>query len=104
MALLADDDVVVDQDSERLGRGHDLAGHLDVGARRRGVARRVSAAARTSFSSVIAASPMPGTSRNSSSGAFTASAKVPKRATRALARGLVSRRGAARNRISSSSS
>ncbi len=26
MALLADDDVVVDQDSERLGRGHDLAG------------------------------------------------------------------------------
>jgi hypothetical protein len=47
---------------------------------------------------------MPGTSRKSSSGAFIASAKVPKRAISALAMGLVSRRGAARNRISSSSS
>ena len=32
VALLADDDVVVDQDPERLGRGHDLPGHLDIGA------------------------------------------------------------------------
>ncbi len=32
MALLADDDVVVDDDTERLGRVDDLLGHLDVGA------------------------------------------------------------------------
>jgi len=64
----------------------------------------LSAAARTSLSSPTAASPMPGTSRKSSSGAFIASAKVRKRAISALAMGLVSRRGAARNRISSSSS
>jgi len=30
MALLADDDVVVDDHAERLARGHDLLGHLDV--------------------------------------------------------------------------
>src|SRR5262245_3311978 len=31
MALLADDDVVVDHHPERLARGHDLLGHLDIG-------------------------------------------------------------------------
>ena len=41
MALLADDDVVVHQDAERLRGGDDLLGHLDIGARRRGVARGV---------------------------------------------------------------
>ena len=41
MALLADDDVVVDHDPERLGRAHDLLGHLDIGLWRGGVARGV---------------------------------------------------------------
>ena len=31
MALLADNDVVVHQDAETLGRRHDLLGHLDIG-------------------------------------------------------------------------
>ena len=31
MALLADDDVVVDHGPERLALGHDLLGHLDIG-------------------------------------------------------------------------
>jgi hypothetical protein len=38
MPLLADDDVVVHQDAERLGGGDDLLGHLDIGARGRGIA------------------------------------------------------------------
>ncbi len=32
MPVLADDDVVVDGDAERLCRLHDRAGHVDVGA------------------------------------------------------------------------
>jgi len=39
----------------------------------------LTAAARTSLSSVMAASPMPGTSANSASGAFMTSAKEPNR-------------------------
>jgi hypothetical protein len=31
MAVLADDDVVVDRDAERLGDVDDLLGHLDIG-------------------------------------------------------------------------
>lgn len=38
IALLADNDVIVDGDAERLGAVDDLLGHLDVGARRRRVA------------------------------------------------------------------
>jgi hypothetical protein len=36
MALLADDDVVVDHDPEILGRPDELLGHLDIGAGRVG--------------------------------------------------------------------
>jgi hypothetical protein len=39
MPLPADDDVVVDGDAQRRRDVDDLAGHLDVGARGRGVAR-----------------------------------------------------------------
>jgi len=39
MALAADHQVVVDGDAERLGRRPDLARHLDVAARRLGIAR-----------------------------------------------------------------
>ena len=39
IAVLADDDVVVDGDAERLGGVDDLFGHFDVGTRRRRVAR-----------------------------------------------------------------
>lgn len=38
IALLADDDVIVDGDAKRLGAVDNLLGHLDVGARRRRVA------------------------------------------------------------------
>jgi hypothetical protein len=38
MAFLADDNVVVHRDAERLCHGDDLLRHLDVGARRRRVA------------------------------------------------------------------
>jgi len=38
MPLLADDDVVVHRNTERLRHRDDLLRHLDVGARRRGVA------------------------------------------------------------------
>ena len=41
VALLADDDVVVHHDAERLRGSDDLLGHLDVGARRRRIARGV---------------------------------------------------------------
>ena len=41
MALLADDDVVVDHDPEILGRPDDLLGHLEIGAGRRRIARGV---------------------------------------------------------------
>jgi len=41
MPLFAYDDVVVDGDAERGGDGDDLLRHLDVGARPRGVSRRV---------------------------------------------------------------
>src|SRR3546814_17422544 len=40
MARKADDDVVVDRDAELLRGVGDLAGHVDVGARRRRVAAR----------------------------------------------------------------
>ena len=36
--LLPDDDVVVHDHAERLGRGYDLPCHLDVGARGRRIA------------------------------------------------------------------
>jgi hypothetical protein len=39
VALLADDDVVVHRDAEGLRHLDDLAGHLDVGARRGRIAR-----------------------------------------------------------------
>lgn len=38
MALAADDQVVVDGDTQRLGGRRDLARHLDVVARRLGIA------------------------------------------------------------------
>ena len=41
VAVLADDDMVVQLDLDRLQRRHDLAGHLDVGLRGRRVAARV---------------------------------------------------------------
>ena len=41
MALLAHDDVVMHHDAEILRRRDDLFRHLDIGARRRGVARGV---------------------------------------------------------------
>ena len=41
IGLLPDDDVIVDGDTDRLAGDLDLLGHLDIGARRRGVARRV---------------------------------------------------------------
>src|SRR5690349_17812018 len=41
MALAADDEVIVDCDAERLGGGANLLGHLDVVARRLGIARWV---------------------------------------------------------------
>ena len=39
MPLAADHQVIVDGDAQRLGRGLDLARHLDVVARRLGIAR-----------------------------------------------------------------
>ena len=41
MAVLADDDVVVHRNAERARDFDDHLGHLDVGARGRGVAGRV---------------------------------------------------------------
>ena len=41
MALLAHDDVVVDDDAKILGGLDDLHGHFDIGARRRWIARRM---------------------------------------------------------------
>jgi hypothetical protein len=41
MTLAADHQVVVDRDPQRLGGLSDLPGHLDVVARRLGVARRM---------------------------------------------------------------
>lgn len=41
MAVLADDDVVVDLDAERFCHLDDAPGHVDVGTRGRGIARRV---------------------------------------------------------------
>ena len=41
MPVLADDDVVVHRDAERLGDIDDRLGHLDVGARGRRIARGV---------------------------------------------------------------
>lgn len=41
MALPSDDDVIMDGDAERRRTVDDLAGHLDVGPRRRRIARRV---------------------------------------------------------------
>ena len=41
MPFLADDDVVVHGDAERLGDVGDRFRHLDVGLRRRGIARGV---------------------------------------------------------------
>jgi hypothetical protein len=41
MPVLAHDDVVVHGNPKRARDGDDLPGHLDVGARRRGVARGV---------------------------------------------------------------
>jgi hypothetical protein len=39
VAVLADDDVIMNGDAERAGDGDDLLGHLDVGLRPRRVAR-----------------------------------------------------------------
>ena len=41
MPVLAHDDVIVHGDAERLGDVDDRLGHLDVGLRRRGIARGV---------------------------------------------------------------
>ena len=41
MGVLADHDVIVDGDAERLRHGDDLLRHLDIGARRRRVAGRM---------------------------------------------------------------
>jgi hypothetical protein len=41
VAILADDDVIVHGNAERAGDGDDLLGHLDVGLRRRRIARGV---------------------------------------------------------------
>ncbi len=63
-----------------------------------------SAAACTVFSAAAPASPSPSTPRKSGSGAATALANDPNRASSARAIGFVSRRGSARNNTSSSSS
>lgn len=39
MAVAADDDVIVDRDTKRAGGIDDLLGHIDIGARRRRIAR-----------------------------------------------------------------
>ena len=49
MAGTADDDVVVDGDAQFLGRIGDLAGHVDVGPRRRRVAARMIVQHTTNF-------------------------------------------------------
>src|SRR5262245_17987562 len=41
VALASDDDVVVDGDAQRPGGIDDLLGHVDIGARRGGIARGV---------------------------------------------------------------
>lgn len=41
MPVLADNDVIVHRDAERLGDVDDRLGHIDVGARGRGVATRM---------------------------------------------------------------
>ena len=41
MAFLADDDVVVHRNAERLGDLDDILGHLDIGLRGRRIARRM---------------------------------------------------------------
>jgi hypothetical protein len=41
VSLLADDDVVVHGNAERLRHRYDLLGHLDIGVRRRRIAGRV---------------------------------------------------------------
>ncbi len=41
MAVPADNDMIMDGDAEWAGRVDDQLGHLDIGARRRRIARRV---------------------------------------------------------------
>jgi len=52
--LFADDDVVMDE--KRLGRGHDLLGHLNIGPRGRGIARGVTMAVADSSSARLTTS------------------------------------------------
>ncbi len=53
MSVAADDDVVVDEDAERLGDVDDLARHLDVGGRGRRVAGRVVMERPTQFNMML---------------------------------------------------